>query len=201
MEYFKIILKMRNSGVFPLLRTDLDRKDVRKWEKIIINTLLFRCWKRSPQPLQLSSYLRREGLRIKSQKPEDAFSPKRRSEGKHPTKRNFRRGHGGRAAAEEEARQTRIRCSSCRLAKLRKVKDPLSLSLSLSLSSLSPLLLPQAARLETNRERRNDKAHHVTAAQRWCFYNLAQFVFMRRTQRESLHSFGGDFLVFWWIRF
>lgn len=32
MEYLNIILKMRNSGVFPLLRTDLNRKDVRKLE-------------------------------------------------------------------------------------------------------------------------------------------------------------------------
>ena len=146
-----------------------------------------------PLSLQLSPYLRREGLRIKSQKPEDAFSPKRRSEGKHPTKSNFRRGHGGRAAAEEEARQTRIRCSSCRLAKLRKVKDPLSL-LSLLFFLLLFFFLQQ-------RDWRRTRSAEIIKRTTWRRLRGDVFIISLSLSscaehRESLHSFGGIFLLF-----
>ncbi len=82
----------------------------------------------------------------------------------------FRRRQGGQAAAEE-AHQTRIRSSS-RLADAEVgTKPPQSES----------LLFP--ARLGMKPERRNHKAHHVTAAaHRWHFHNLDQFVCAHRRE-------------------
>lgn len=54
----------------------------------------------SPSPTR--TYLRREGLRIKSQKREDAFSPKWRSEGKHQTENQLLSSGGG---TEEEVEE------------------------------------------------------------------------------------------------
>lgn len=77
-----------NIDIYPLLRTDMDRKEVSTYYTIsncfcciqaehMRSTLrLHTLTETGPQYLQLATYLRREGLQIKSQKREDAFSPK-----------------------------------------------------------------------------------------------------------------------------
>lgn len=131
-----------------------------------------RCLRSGRSLSNLAPYLRREGLRIKSQKREDAFSPRWRSEGKHPTK--WTRSDGG--MEDEPPRRKEPRHGSAhhhhrgpRLGSLRwepqREKRKSSAKWTLSASH---------AQLETNPERRNHKAHHVMAARGWCLSSRAE---------------------------